>query len=307
MAAVPAFKIPERFIKQEEDLAKWINSEAYVEFVGWIKMLGDAVRGKKVSDVVPESPVIAKLINLLDTLSKWVDETPPVVEEGQRFGNKSFRTWLNIVKPNSDELIKDILPDNLKGAVIELRTYFIEGFGNYTRIDYGTGHEAKFMAFLCCLMKIGVVPMEDAAAIVLRVSIKYIELVRKLQTLYRMEPAGSHGVWGLDDFQFIPFIWGAAQLIGNDEISPNSFVEAPVAEMWSKEYLFMSCINYINKVKTGPFYEHSNTLWSISAVSDWTKVNSGLLKMYKAEVLEKLPVVQHFPFGTILSIEPVTQ
>ena len=45
----------------------------------------------------------------------------------------------------------------------------IEGFGNATRIDYGTGHEAKFMAFLCCLMKIGVILKEDAAAVVLRV------------------------------------------------------------------------------------------------------------------------------------------
>ena len=48
----------------------------------------------------------------------------------------------------------------------------LEGFGNYTRIDYGTGHEAKFMAFLCCLMRIGAVPTEDSAAVVLRVNTK---------------------------------------------------------------------------------------------------------------------------------------
>ena len=42
------------------------------------------------------------------------------------------------------------------------------------------------------------------------------------------------------------------------------------------------------KVKTGPFFEHSNTLWGISSVPTWTKVNSGLLKMYKAEVWNTL-------------------
>lgn len=35
---------------------------------------------------------IEKLLSLLGTLDRWIDETPPV-DQPSRFGNKAYRTW----------------------------------------------------------------------------------------------------------------------------------------------------------------------------------------------------------------------
>ena len=67
-----------------------------------------------------------------------------------------------------------------------------------------------------------------------------------------MEPAGSMGVWNLDDYQFVAFIWGAAQLGDKARIKPKSIPDPEIAEMLSKENQFFACLAYIHKVKSGP-------------------------------------------------------
>lgn len=59
-----------------------------------------------------------------------------------------------------------LLPSNLTSAAVELLPYILDSFGNATRIDYGTGHETAFVAFLHCLAVLGLVTESDRQALV---------------------------------------------------------------------------------------------------------------------------------------------
>jgi len=188
-------------------------------------------------------------------------------------------------------------------VIEELVGYLTNCVGDRTRIDYGSGHEAHFVAFLYCLRTAGVLTPEDRPALVLRAFYTYLTLMRHLQEVYWLEPAGSHGVWGLDDYQFLPFLWGASQLKGHKYIKPRSIRSNDVIDTYSHEYMYLGCIQFILKVKTGSLIEHSPMLVDISGVKTWDKVNEGMIKMYKAELLHKYPVMQHFLFGKILPFQ----
>ena len=150
--------------------------------------------------------------------------------------------------------------------------------------------------------------------------LRYLNLMRKLILTYTLEPAGSHGVWGLDDHFFLPYIFGSAQLTrpitddANEPMpqegsvrgapKPDAVCKADRVEAYRETNMYFSAIGFINDVKKGPFWEHSPVLYNVSGIKDgWGKINKGMIKMFLAEVLGKFPVVQHFPFGSLFAWE----
>ncbi|KAH8352593.1 hypothetical protein KR084_005192, partial [Drosophila pseudotakahashii] len=287
------------------DLGIWQRSRAYHDLIGYINGTSSAIQGIKTTDEVPESEMLKKLVRLFDSLEKLVEQHPPL-EQPQRFGNKAYRDWAQEMREQLPELLEQLLPAAKKRYQSELEQYLMESFGNATRIDYGTGHELSFLFFLCSLFKAEILQEQDIVSAALRLFNRYLEFVRQLQRTYNMEPAGSQGVWSLDDFQFVPFIWGSAQLAVKSPFDPSKFVDEQIISDFKDHFMFISCIDYICKVKTGHFGEHSNQLWSITDVPSWVKINAGLVKMYQKEILSKFPVIQHVYFGELMAFEPVS-
>lgn len=292
-------------IRTPAHIEVWKASKAYSTLGGFIGAINEAVKGKSITDPYSKSPNIEKLVALLGTLDSWIDEIPPEATAANRFGNVAFRKWHARLCENSKALIAELVSDT-EGAgayVDELNSYFVVSFGNETRIDYGSGHELSFVAFLCCLSLLKVFVEDDLVAICFAAFNKYLSVVRHIQRVYTLEPAGSHGVWGLDDHQFLPYYWGSSQLSTQTNVLPSSIPDKKTAEQYAESNLFYGCLNFIHTMKRGPFFEHSRYLFDMSSVPDYAKVNKGLLKMYQAEVLLKFPVIQHFLFGSLLALD----
>ncbi|KAI2508234.1 hypothetical protein MHU86_6163 [Fragilaria crotonensis] len=205
-------------------------------------------------------------------------------------------------------------------TVLELCSYLNDAFGHCIRLDYGTGHESSFQVTIYALFQIGVFgnpPQKTPPtkrrlkAATLLIWNAYLDVTRGLQRDYRLEPAGSHGVWGLDDYHCLPFYYGAQQLVPVENSIPSDIYKSrhdrhhnnsnPENDVDNHEsyFLYFSCIDFIMELKSSaPFFETSPMLHDISGLPSWTKVAAGLYKLYQGEVLSKLPVVQHWVFGT---------
>ncbi|PWN48278.1 PTPA-domain-containing protein [Violaceomyces palustris] len=420
---------PSKKIGSENKIHQWKLSKSYSIYNLFIQRISEACVGKPTRSshaedsssssssssstttcsTTQQPPLpFKKLTQALETIDSWTDEIEP--RSGpQRFGNLAFRDWGKRLEENLEKLHRELLPEHLHPYIVELSTYLGDSFGSFVRIDYGSGHELAFVAWLCYLYRLGFLfhrqeettptPLDGPPALDvsldnpeagsasgkaadevigqtttlsapndveerlgLEIFPLYLKVVWRLQDRYGLEPAGSHGVWGLDDYQFLPYVFGAAQLRNQSSLKPSQIVKTslefqplkktptttttlqpPVPdaskttatsssssstphvnlilslppEVESRlQYpsqtggtsppppplpnLYLSSLLRIQTKKRGPFHEHSPLLHDIStSVPNWVKLHQGMTKMYKAECLDKFPVVQHFYFGGV--------
>lgn len=191
------FKVPVKCINDGDQVTFFLTSKAYADIMTFIFQLNVAMLPRKIikegtephgaKEWTLQDPdisfptVVENLAKLLDTLTQIIDEAPP--DPGpRRFGNISFRKWYELVRARVPDLIDQYLPtealsafnnDSEVTAKSELEAYLIGSFGSSERLDYGTGHELNFMAFLGGLWKLGAFPQstdgETERAIVLGV------------------------------------------------------------------------------------------------------------------------------------------
>jgi serine/threonine-protein phosphatase 2A activator len=174
------FFTPIKRINDGEDLQFFHTSKAYRDLTIWLLQLNRSMFPDGDVDET-YSKTVESIRDLISKLVALIDQAPP--ETGlQRFGNVAFRTWFNLVEESADDLLEShvistlgelVQPNRLESQAgdgtlrNELKVYLLGSFGSAQRLDYGTGHELSFLAFLGALWKLGAFENGEERAIVL--------------------------------------------------------------------------------------------------------------------------------------------
>lgn len=202
------FAVPAKKINDGNDVLFFLSSAAYSDIMTFLFQLNAAMFPRFTdsmssisgsaqvwdfsSPAASFSPMVHNLRGLLARLSAFIDEAPPDTGP-RRFGNISFRKWYGIVNSYVSALLEEFLPDEVlqfghQGMSTvtpkdELQAYLLGSFGSAQRLDYGTGHELSFLAFLGCLWKLGgfarVEPGVEERAIVIGVVEPYVQIDKR--------------------------------------------------------------------------------------------------------------------------------
>lgn len=218
-----SFSLPEKRIHTGDDLKFFKSTTAFARIQFLLAYISDCVSELEIPRSEEDlSNGIEGIITILKKLDSLIDEVAPITGP-RRFGNLAYKTWYAKVEETIDPLISQLLEKKnvVQSAKIELAAYLMASLGSLQRLDFGTGHELSFLAFFGGCLFLGLLDSDTGASIegkeILWIFTHYFQIIRKVVKKYTLEPAGSHGVWGLDDHFHLPYIIGSAQLKGVEE------------------------------------------------------------------------------------------
>ena len=127
----------------------FIASDTYSLLQSFVFSLTESVQDKKISDIRHDdlSLTVRNVLEILEEVEGCVKSCPPEDQGGSRFGNPAFRVLLDKITWESDGWQARLGIEDA-GAREEVGSYFLQAFGNRTRIDYGSGHELNFLVWL---------------------------------------------------------------------------------------------------------------------------------------------------------------
>jgi serine/threonine-protein phosphatase 2A activator len=169
------FLVPTKRINEGHDVPFFLTSRAYSDIGVFMMQLNTAMCPRKSSESsdiqtwqldepLQLSEPVERIQALLGKIASIIEEAPPDTGP-RRFGNVSFRKWYEILESRVRDLLSEHLPDRVLNVRVdttsnvsvldELTPYLLGGFGSSQRLDYGTGHELSFLAFIACIWKLG--------------------------------------------------------------------------------------------------------------------------------------------------------
>lgn len=185
-ASTHTFQLPSKKIHDGDDLSFFLASTAYRDLMTWLLQLNASMFPRKdidgkVLDVRLNSPPshgqsVQNLRSLIGDLSSLIEKAPPDTGP-RRFGNVAFKTWFKLVEESADATLDAHMSDVFQPyddeqkvqLREELKFYLLGSLGSAQRLDYGTGHELSFLAFLGCLWKLGAFAGGEESAIVVNI------------------------------------------------------------------------------------------------------------------------------------------
>lgn len=169
-----------------------------------------------------------------------------------------------------------------KSDLLILKGYLKNSYGNSQRSDFGTGHELNFLCFLYCLNKFTPINIINSMEL-------YYFSSRSFIIKFKLEAAGSKGVWGVDDYEIISFFLIGNCIGGNEKMS-NCFYNPFIKNLVQFVCTYKKTINLIDN---SPF------LFDILNETGF-EIKEKVEERMERELWGSFVVMQHFIYSKFL-------